>query len=324
MQRWIDSRLLRGLSIYQDLVIDGQTLCRGTRDCSTRWEILDPHLPHHGAILDVGSNFGWFGLQICRSRPDCVVASAEADLRSAAVQYEVLRSHGHDRICLLTQPASLAMARRFAAAGQRLEAVLALSVLHWIGDHREFLTTLAPITGRFLIEQPDPREDGAGVARIRREIGPIGNYLGELFPQRPLQCLARLPSHRSSPGPREVWLVGEPPDWPPIAAMGLDLDALLDLSPGWPPRRWWRAEIARAARAEAGAPQGPLRCLFTPQGLRFFAGTSRGCISAASYSRRLRAIPEHGAFTPRQLFYRRMRRMAGALLRRLKSGLPPP
>ena len=93
MQQRFDSRLLRGLSIYQDVVIDGQTLCRGTRDCSARWEILDPHLPHRGAILDVGSNFGWFGLQICRSRPDCVVASAEADLRSAAVQYEVLRSH---------------------------------------------------------------------------------------------------------------------------------------------------------------------------------------------------------------------------------------
>ena len=310
MQQQFDSRLLRGLSIYQDVVIDGQTFCRGTRDCSTRWEILDPHLPRQGAILDVGSNFGWFGLQICRSRPHCVVASAEADLRSAAVQYEVLRSHAHDRICLLTQKASLAMARRFAAASQRLEAVLLLSVLHWIGDHREFLATLGPITGRFLVEQPDPREDGAGVTRIRRQIGSIGDYLRQLFPHRPVQCLAHLPSHRFSPWPREVWLVGEPPDWPPNAAVGLDADALLDLAPGWPPQRWWHSELARAARAEAADGREPSRCLFT----------SRGLSSSRLDGRRLRAIPEHAAFTPQGLLYRRVRRMAGALLERLRRG----
>jgi hypothetical protein len=310
MQQRIDSRLLRGLSIYQDVVIDGLTVCRGTRDCSTRWEILDPHLPRHGAILDVGSNFGWFGLQICRSRPDCVVASAEADLRSAAVQYEVLRSHQHDRICLLTQKASLAMARRFAAAGQRLEAVLLLSVLHWIGDHRQFLAMLGPITGRFLIEQPDPREDGAGVERIRREIGVIGDYLRDLFPQRPVQCLARLPSHRDSAWPREVWLVDEPADWPPTAATGLDADALLDLAPGWPPRSWWRTELARAGAADG---PGPSQCLFTPRGLS----------GSGLDSRRLRAIPERAAFTWQRFLALRARRLAGAVLGRLKHGVRP-
>ena len=102
--------------------------------------------------------------------------------------------------------------------------------------------------------------------------------------------------------------MGEPPDWPPIAVAGLDADALLDLSPGWPPRSWWQTELARAARGETGDGRGPARCLFTPQGLS----------GSGLDTRRLRAIPEHAAFTRQQLLYRRVRRLAGMVLGGLK------
>ena len=94
----------------------GPNLLHGHRDCMGRWEALAPHLPQAGTILDVGSNFGWFGLQICRTRPQCVVASVEADLRSAAVQRQVLQSHDATRICLLTARAGRPM---IGASGRR-------------------------------------------------------------------------------------------------------------------------------------------------------------------------------------------------------------
>ena len=72
--------------VYQDLVLDGKTVVTGRRDCLGRWSILEPYLPHAGSILDVGSNLGWFGLKICERFPRCVVASVEADERSAALQ----------------------------------------------------------------------------------------------------------------------------------------------------------------------------------------------------------------------------------------------
>ena len=144
------------------------------------------------------------------------------------------------------------MARRFAAAAQRLDAVLLLSVLHWIGDHREFLATLGPITGRFLIEQPDPREDGAGVDRIRREIGPIGDYL-----RRAVSAAAGAMSRTSAQPPRLAlaarrcgWWASRPTGRPSRRG-------------GWTSTRCWTSrpagrrgdggtEAARAARAEAG------------------------------------------------------------------------
>src|SRR5262245_58197516 len=118
----LPANLLRGLSVYQDVVLGGITVNKGRRDCGARWQLIAPHLTGRGAVLDVGSNFGWFGLKICQTFPNCVVASLEADLRSAAVQRAVLESHAHNRICLLVRRADSRLAQAFLAAGQRFEA----------------------------------------------------------------------------------------------------------------------------------------------------------------------------------------------------------
>ena len=106
----------------------------GARDCQGRWQAIAPHLPPLGTVLDVGSNFGWFGMQIAEHAPRAVIASVEADERSAAVQRRVLASHDERRVVLLTQSAGAVMARRFAAADTRFDAVLCLAVLHWIRE----------------------------------------------------------------------------------------------------------------------------------------------------------------------------------------------
>jgi SAM-dependent methyltransferase len=313
----MDGNALCGLHVYQDVVLGGRTAVRGRRDCLGRWEVLVPHLPHCGTVLDVGSNLGWFGLKICEAFPDCVVASVEPDERSATLQREVLGSHRSARICLLTDRADRRLARRFIEAGQELDAVLCLSVLHWLPDHREFLSALGEIARRLLIEQPDPRESGAGFAHIREEIGPIGRYLESLFPGRPLQRLAQVPSHRQCPFPREVWLVGELPGPPKPPSLGLEVSALLALSPSWPPRSWWRGQLANCL--EGASPRGrePRRVLFTPQGLLAQGGVA-GQPTLRQLRRRVARLPENRLFSPGQWLYRRARRLAAATLRPLR------
>lgn len=294
--------LLEGLSVYQDVVLDGRTVRRGHRDCPGRWDLIAEHLPRAGSILDVGSNFGWFGLQIAHTRPDCVVASLEADLRSAEVQRQVLHANDSHRVCLLTAPAGARLARRMSAAGQRFDAVLCLSVLHWMADHRNFMTELGRIAGRIVIEHPDPREEGAGVEQIRREIGPIDDYLAVMFPERPARRLALLPSHRGGQYPRELWLVAEPYGWPTDPSPGLDVEALLNCSPGWPPRSWWLQSLARSGGSGK-------KCLLTAGGL---LGDPTPAIR-----RRLNRVPEHAAFTRARRWKLKSRRILGGLLRRL-------
>jgi SAM-dependent methyltransferase len=312
----IDPRWLHGLSVYQDVVLAGRTVIRGVRDCQGRWEAIAPHLPSSGSVLDVGSNFGWFGLQICTTLPGYTVASVEGDLRSARVQRAVLESAGCERVCLLVGRANTGLMRRFAQAGQRFDAALCLSVMHWIPDHREFLAALGAITARLLIEHPDPREAGSGVDRIRQEIGHVGPYLQGLFADRPVRCLREFPSHRQSPYPRQLWLVGEPSGGNREASAGLDAAALLAMSPAWPPRSWWLAGFDRCALQAAEARNRPCRILLGPAGLAWQEGRP-GDPTLAQLRRRTGRVPHRGLFTPGRWCYRHARRLAGAILRRL-------
>ena len=306
-----DERLFRGLSVYQDVVVAGKTVRTGQHACAARWRLIEPHLPAAGAFLDVGSNFGWFGLQIVQSRPDSVVASVEADPRSAAVQHLVLRSNDVRRICLLTQRAGAPLARRFLAAAQPFAGVLCLSVLHWMPDHREFLEILGPLSERLFIELPDAQETGAGVDSIRRAIGAADEYLAGLFPDRPRTCLGRLPSHRNPHFQREIWLVGPAKTCVAAPVAALDAAALLSLSPGWPPRSWWLGQfdlLSPTANPSSGAVD------FTAHGLQASAA-GVPAEQLAQLRRAARRVPERRAMPISQAWYRRLRRRVGDLLR---------
>ncbi len=321
--------LFRGLSIYQDVVMAGHIARRGERDCAARWQAIKPHLVGAGTVLDIGSNFGWFGLQICQANPHAVVASVEADLRSAAVQRAVLSSHADvessrqasltpfpigNRICLLTARAGLPLAARFASADTRFDAALCLNVLHWVRDHREFLHRLGDIADRIIIEHPDPNEVGAGVDSIRCQIGPIGPYLRHLFDDRPVERIAFTESHRDQSRPRELWLVGPRYDGPLRPQSGIDAAALLQLAPAWPPRAWWLQSLAGSSALAAG--DASSRCLdFTASGLRAATGKAIPPPSVDLY-RLARRVPETGVATRWQRWQRGSRQFVGNLLRR--------
>jgi hypothetical protein len=294
-------------------VLAGQTVLAGARDCPGRWAAIAPHLPPLGTVLDVGSNFGWFSVQVANHFPRAVVASIEADMRSAAVQRQVLASHDLKRVTLLTHPAGTRMVRRFAASQARFDAVLCLAVLHWMRDHRRFLASLGSLAGRIFIEHPDPREAGAGVERLRREIGPIGPYLCGLFPDRTVRQLAELPNHRESPYPRQLWIVEEPAGWHRQPAEGLDVAALAELAPSWPPRSWWNS----TSNGEWGMGNGDdARLMFSADGLTWLPGGSART-SRDRLRRQLNRLPEETLLTSRQHWRRRARRVAGGIVRRL-------
>jgi SAM-dependent methyltransferase len=289
----IDRRLLDGVCIYQDLMLGGKVAVVGRRDCNERWELIAPHLPRRGAVLDVGSNLGWFGLRLCEAFPDVVVASVEADPRSAALQRLALAAADHRRVALLTSPANVRLVHHFARHRQRFAAVLCLSVLHWLPRHREFLALLGRISERLLIEHPDPREPGAGHEYLRREIGDIGPYLQSLFAGRPVRCLGNTAGYRTPEYPRSLWFVG-PTDGgqqDQEASASLNVACLLAGGLSWPPRAWWRAEVQSLPPRDDAHPGGAGLWL-TPRGLVGSLAGLGGLIVRA----RLQAVPQRAAF----------------------------
>lgn len=317
MQPLIDPRLFSGLSTYQDVVVAGRTVRQGTRDCAARWKAIAPYVSAAGSVLDVGSNFGWFGLKACEDSPHCVVLSVEGDERSARVQRRVLQLNRSERICLLVRKMDSRLAADFARVAGRFDAVLCLSVLHWIRDHRQVLSALGAISTRLLIEHPEAEESGAGVRRIREEIGPIGPYLKQLFPQRPVRCIAAFPSYRDPRYSREMWLVDAKPDAKDELSSGLDVATLMKMTPSWPPRSWWRRQLepwsglTEQASTQIAAPR------FSGAGLED-GDRQLGPVALGELRRQLQRLPEDRLLSPERWCSLRTRRLAGAALRGLR------
>lgn len=319
----LSARLFAGLSVYQDVRIGETTVLSGERDCQARWRLIEPYLPQGGVVLDVGSNFGWFGLEIVKARPKCVVVSAEADERSAAVQHAVLRSHAFDigcanganRVCLTTRRITAGEIARLADAGQRFSAVLCLNVLHWMRDHRELVRQLGRLAGRIFVEHPHESEEGAGIEESRREIGPIAGYLAEQLPDRRIVCLGELPSHRGEAQlARTIWMIDRPDDWRDEQGGLIDVSLLSHLRIGWPPRGWWLSELDR--QPQAGEPGNILdalgRAWFTQRGLvvsPFLNRMQRRALRAL-----LARLPETGPLTRGDALWRRFKRSVKRVL----------
>lgn len=303
----------RGLSVYQDVVLGGETVLKGRHACLARWQVIAPHLPAAGAILDVGSNFGWFGWKACETSPQRVVASMEADPHSARIQRRMLASHNHERIVLLTGRANAGAIRTFTQAGQQFEAALCLSVLHWMPDHEAFLRQLGQIARKLFVEVPDPHEEGAGHESIRRQIGRVDTYLRNLFPDRDCRRLARLPSHRDARCLREIWLVELPIATDAAPAVELDVAALMQLSVSWPPRSWWQRELAPLTSNSSGSPARPV---VTPAGVRWqLPASGVSGVDLREIKWRTRALPEHRLQSAPQWCLRKAQGVGRRLLR---------
>jgi len=312
--------LLAGQSVYQDVVLAGHVVRRGERDCDARWSLIEPHLPRSGTVLDVGSNFGWFGLRTVATRPHMLVVSAEADERSARVQRAVLQSHATSRVALVTRRASAKLLSHFAARQQRWAAVYCLSVLHWMPDHREFLEGLAAAADRVFLEFPAPAETGVGLQHVRDEIGDFVTYLHGIFRQHDIECLGQTAGLAHAANARSLWKVSAS-DSPTSrgASAHVDAETLLALGLAWPARDWWQHELARLAAdtalaaptATAGeTPRGGIH--WTPAGLQ--SGNGAATVrQLARLRQRLSAVPVDDLFTPAERLRRSTRHLGGRL-----------
>lgn len=317
MPNSIDSQGVRftipdDLSVYQNVVIGGKVVRQGVRSCEDRWRLIKPYLsPDSTAILDIGSNFGWFGLRICESLPQCVVASAEADLRSAAVQRSVLDSHNHERICLLTQTVTAARLRSWANSRQRFDAALVLSVLHWMPDHRQVLAELGRMAEQLFIEVPEPDETAVGLDYVRREMGRIDAFLHGQFPGRSIERLGEVDSPLGDAYSRRLWRVGPADTQLQSRPLGLDVSQLFPWRPSWPQRSWWEQQLT-AVRPYEGSPSASSGELtYTAQGLRSSRQLSERDL--ALWSHHLRRLPEEYLDNRALLLLRRARRAAARL-----------
>jgi len=133
----------------------------GERDCAPRWELIEPHLPTTGIVLDIGSNLGYYGLRAADRSDGVAVVSIEADPSIGARQAELIRRLGTDRICLLEGSVSAELVATWRDTCDWFDATLALSILHWLDDPAAVVADLSAMSGILIAEVPDVGDRGA-------------------------------------------------------------------------------------------------------------------------------------------------------------------
>jgi SAM-dependent methyltransferase len=135
----------------QDLRMDGKTISRGTRECETRFRLIEQALPPYTrpwTLLDLGAAGGYFGIRFAERDGCCAVMIDEGDallpnLTANALPLTIgLRRH-------LTEADLEAL-----ADCEHLDVVLALNVLHDMPDPGRALRAVLRMGEEVFVEVP--------------------------------------------------------------------------------------------------------------------------------------------------------------------------
>jgi hypothetical protein len=192
---------------YQDAIRAGG-IDPGERDCAPRWELVEPHVPEAGILVDIGSNLGYYGLRAVEARPSLAVVSIEADPEIAARQAALLAEHETERICLLQGTFNGTVAEQWAATCDWVQTTLLFSVLHWLDDPAAVVRSMSAMSQVLIAEVPDAADHGAcGQDRLQLWADPLDWFRRQTG--RDVTLLGRMPRHTSEV-PSHVVMVSGP------------------------------------------------------------------------------------------------------------------
>ena len=217
------------MDLYQD-ALHPDRVDRGERDCLPRWELIRPHVPTTGMILDVGSNLGYYGLKASGENVSVAVVSMEPEPSTAERQRRLLKEHGTTRICLIQGAVDASLAAQWAETCDWFELTLLLAVLHWTDDPGRVVRALSSMSGVLIAEVPDSGDRGAcGQSQLQQWADPIAWFREHTG--RNVTHLGRVPRHTSSVPSHVIMISGpisrEPtvPYWDYIPSHGPQRDA---------------------------------------------------------------------------------------------------
>lgn len=168
----------------------------GERDCEQRWQLLAPHLPRRGVMVDIGSNLGYFGLRATSECDELAVLSIESDRIIAQRQAALVDDNHADRVLLLQGELTAAACRSWADTCDTVDTTLLLAVLHWFDDPDGALAALSSMSRQVLVELPHPDDVGAcGQQHLERWRDPL-EWCGQVT-GRPAELIGRMARHTS-------------------------------------------------------------------------------------------------------------------------------
>ena len=145
--------------VYQSIYLQGKLIREGVRaNDFERLEVIKNYIKPKQTILDVGSNVGFFTINLAKLFPENVFVSIEREYSYARLQQELIKLEGVNNVILIHSEVTTEWLHKATQACAYFDVTLLLSVLHHIPDAEIFLTKLNEISKSFIIELPHPDE----------------------------------------------------------------------------------------------------------------------------------------------------------------------
>lgn len=166
---------------YQDIFLGDEKIVSGWRDCEERWELIKPHVHPQTTIMDIGSHYGYFAIRAAQ-QPDTLVWSFESQEKRSDIQAAALGLNGLRNVILSPKHLQLKDFERMARTTEKVDLVLALSVLHYFEPDElpEILYALGRISQNVIVEIANPNESEVANKDWVKKV-PIRYLLGTIF-----------------------------------------------------------------------------------------------------------------------------------------------
>lgn len=152
--------LAHGDGRYQDVIVKGEKVVEGWRDCADRWEIISKYIKPNQLIMDIGSHFGYFAARIAENFSTSVVWSVEAGERRARVQKLMLEANGYKNVILTQHTIGLNDLVALVRSCEHIDTIMCLSTIHYFppAEIRQILWLFGQLAPNLIIEFPSPNE----------------------------------------------------------------------------------------------------------------------------------------------------------------------
>ena len=145
--------------VYQSIYLGKELVREGLRQNDwERLEVIKDYIKPGQTILDVGSNVGFFTINLAKMFPDNVFVSVEKQYSYARLQAELIKLEGVKNVILINSVVTSDWLIKASQSCTYFDVTLLLSVLHHIEDAEYFLAELNKISKSFIIELPHPDE----------------------------------------------------------------------------------------------------------------------------------------------------------------------
>ena len=161
-------KLLEGIEIYQDILINGEIIIPGIRDCESRYKYIKKQIKNDDnkpfSILDIGANFGYYSLKLVEDFPNAFVTMVQCAPEEAVLKY-ICESNNklNDRLCLLNLRLDISNLEILSKQGS-FDYILCNNVLHHMGDYKLVYEKLKRMCKNLIIETP-PIEDEKSIGQ---------------------------------------------------------------------------------------------------------------------------------------------------------------